>query len=153
MKFKNNTLATTEILEKMRDVKSFLGVFPIDKIPKVNNSRWSMIVNLEPSTMGGSHWVALYNKPSNKYLYYFDSFSMPPPTAIMKLKSLKPIVYNSSMIQAMASTSCGYFCMAFIRWLEADRDYLDFVQYFDDGYSESSGAKNEKLLQKLLSIL
>ena len=41
-----------------------------------NHMQALFIYNLEPSYMGGSHWVATYVK--NGIINYFDSFGMPP---------------------------------------------------------------------------
>ena len=49
-----------------------------------NHMQTLFIYNLEPSYMGGSHWVATYVKNGDReanskpIINYFDSFGMPP---------------------------------------------------------------------------
>jgi len=38
----------------------------------------AMIINLDTSEQGGSHWVAVFRKKGEKEAQYFDSFGMPP---------------------------------------------------------------------------
>ena len=49
----------------------FVGVFPSDKIPKLNNNNYT-IINLDKSDEEGSHWVALAKRDNE--IYIFDSF-------------------------------------------------------------------------------
>ena len=50
----------------------FKGVFPSDKIPRLNDLKSYAILNLDKSNQAGSHWVAIAHKDGMTYLY--DSF-------------------------------------------------------------------------------
>jgi hypothetical protein len=70
----NKTTYLSELLaigKKLFGVK-FKGVFPSDKIPKLNDLSPYAILNLDRSTESGSHWVAIAKHGDNTYLY--DSF-------------------------------------------------------------------------------
>ena len=70
----DKTTYLNEILgigKKMLGVK-FKGVYPSDKIPKLNDLSPYAILNLDNSKESGSHWVAIAKHGDNTYLY--DSF-------------------------------------------------------------------------------
>lgn len=147
-KFKNNILTNLDIEQLVKGNQHFLGCFSRDTIPKLEyKKRWSMIVNLNKSTQPGSHWVALYNNPNHKHQYYFDSFGAPPPIEIERLKLFKPIAYNVSQIQDLNSSACGYYCIAFIEWLDDDKPYINFIYKFDQDFADDdAGINNEQIL-------
>ena len=51
----------------------YLGTFSSNQFPKYIRNEKCLILNTDPSTKKGSHWVAFY-KINNK-LYYYDSFN------------------------------------------------------------------------------
>ena len=71
------------------------------------------IINMQNSTDGGgTHWVALfYNFPL--YSIYFDSYGYVPPLEI----EFKPYIFNDKEIQDYNASSCGYYCIGFIKFL------------------------------------
>lgn len=58
---------------KLLGVK-FKGVYPSDKIPKLNELAPYCILNLDRSTEAGSHWVALAKIPNSDDSILYDSF-------------------------------------------------------------------------------
>ncbi|RWS01909.1 hypothetical protein B4U79_00095 [Dinothrombium tinctorium] len=95
------------------------GVFARNTIPKSNiNQLECDIINNDtiPSKFGGTHWVAYYNHPSNKYVEFFDSFGIGPAEEIKQylLTSGKKIKYNSFEIQNPLFFACGYYCITYI---------------------------------------
>ena len=70
----NKTTYLTQLLgagKKLLDIK-FKGVFPSDKIPKLNDLSPYCILNLDRSNEPGSHWISLA-KDGDRTLIY-DSF-------------------------------------------------------------------------------
>jgi len=70
----DQTTYLTEILgvgKKLLGVK-FKGVYPSDKIPKLNDLSPYAILNLDTSKEKGSHWVSIAKYGNNTYFY--DSF-------------------------------------------------------------------------------
>ncbi|KAL3104610.1 hypothetical protein niasHT_022321 [Heterodera trifolii] len=77
-----------------------------------------MVVNLDPSTSRGSHWVCIYC-PSPLHLEYYDSLGMWPPPSVLivdHLSRYKQIQYSSiplqspnSMDWSAFSSECGQF--------------------------------------------
>jgi len=127
--------------------KNYLGTFAKDVIPrKFKTKNGAMIINMNNSNQGGSHWVLLLlNK---KDVVYFDSFGVVPSLEVLSfMKSCKrPIYYVDRQLQDLKSTSCGWFCIYFIvECMIKGRDILD-VLLQDFSYNP---AKNES---KLLSF-
>jgi hypothetical protein len=86
--------------------------------------RLAFIMNLDPSTERGSHWVAV-NVCANhqKHLEYYDSLGNSPSrdflTQIKKVvgdsKSLLKLKTNRIPDQSVTSSNCGYFAVKFLR--------------------------------------
>ena len=100
---------------KLLKVK-FKGVYPSDKIPKLNDLAPYCILNLDKSTESGSHWIALA-KIDDKNSMIYDSFG----------RGYKQIIPNISLSgngrinntdndseQKLIETDCGARCLAFL---------------------------------------
>jgi hypothetical protein len=87
------------------------------------------VFNLNNSNQRGSHWVALY-KGKNKS-YYFDSFGFVPDKELEPY--IKPYKYNKKQFQDIYSSSCGYYCIAFIIFMYySNNNYDNFIKMFDE---------------------
>jgi len=67
-----------QILCALRDVKSFLGVYPSDLIPHSITRSGCLILNTDPHNLKGSHWLAIHLQPKAHSAYYFDSYGLLP---------------------------------------------------------------------------
>ena len=76
----------------------------------------SAIVNLDNMGNKGTHWVAVYNDPKSHYVEYFDSYGMQPPVEILSYLETaeKPILFNTTQVQATGTDNCGYLCINYI---------------------------------------
>ena len=97
----------------------FVGVFPLDKIPYLSNNQ-AIIVNTHSSHLGGEHWIAIYVKPGN--IFVFDPMGFYyPALLISKLQTMgKPIVYNKTMFQNPLTQTCGQHCLAWLLYKKFD---------------------------------
>jgi len=66
------------ILCTLQNVKSFLGVFPSDLLPHSIARSGTVIINADPHTEKGSHWLAIHFEPKASSAYYFDSYDISP---------------------------------------------------------------------------
>lgn len=112
-------MSTTLQLENfMKNDPYFLGVFSIDKLPiKLVPRPGKLIVNLDPSYLEGSHWIALFF-PRNGPGIYFDSFANHPPERIetfLERNSPRGYLINTAKVQEYWSDNCGLFCIQFLR--------------------------------------
>ena len=127
----------------------------------------SYFVNLEDEydhegkLNSGTHWTCfqIAKYPSGEIApIYFDSFGIPPPEKIkeevMKFCK-KKLASTSKDIQSMMSNACGFFCCAFLHFINnfshRTGDIYDdtelFLSYFDDLNKSADFMKNEYILK------
>ena len=107
------------------------NVLSRDESSPHNHKQALFIYNLEPSYMGGSHWVATYVK--NGIINYFDSFGMPPFQEIVNHAKTKnmTLLHQNNQIQNINTTTCGYFCLYFLNEMSKGRSYYDLLKVFN----------------------
>jgi hypothetical protein len=111
----------------------------------------------------GTHWVALQ---VNKYPtgliepIYFDSFGQAPPEAVKKFvvkgSGKTHLPYMDKDIQSMMNSACGWYCCAFLHWVNVftgrSKDlYVDadaFLEIFEDLNVSKEFKKNEFMLKQ-----
>ncbi len=130
------------------DIKNYHGTYVKDTLPELNDGFY--IINLN----GSSHWTALL--VDKKQYYYFDPFGFPAPTevedAIFKDAGHKVrYVYNTEQVQDIDHTSCGFYVVAWIRYMskkakDKSAQFEKFLEIFDDPPT------NDKELKKLLKM-
>jgi hypothetical protein len=148
-------------------IKNYHGTYIKDDLPELNEGYY--VINLN----GQSHWTCLcktLNKEGHAQYLYYDSYGFPAPieveNAIAKdshrhgkayemskatdSQSPKPsYISMENQIQDVDSTACGYFVIAWIKFLHRKKDkikaYKDFIEKFkeDPDY-------NDKILKKML---
>jgi hypothetical protein len=103
----NNSTSTSE-LNKYGPffVNNYIGTYPRDKIPNLKNGE-SCIINLDPSTKEGSHWIALYKQ---KDIFLYDSFGR--SRLLPELNYKESSHYDAE--QSYFMLDCGQRC---ITWL------------------------------------
>ena len=121
---------TAQIICALKDVKSFLGVFPSDLLPHSiqQQQTCTVILNTDPHTERGSHWLAIRFEPRSSSAYYFDSFGRPPQVTTIQdflRRNCTVQEYNAIQLQGPTTTLCGQYCCL-------------FVLRMDDGYSPKS---------------
>jgi hypothetical protein len=103
------------------------------------------IINLDDSNGGGTHWTVSHYHPLNSC--YFDSFGFVPPLEVEEV--IKPFIYNDNDIQDFNSSACGWYCLAFIKFLHDKQNkneaYKQFLRLFKGKTTE-----NDDILYKYL---
>lgn len=115
---------TTYLTELMTIGKKFLGVkfkgvYPSDKIPKLNDLSPYAILNLDTSKESGSHWVAIAKHGNITYLY--DSFGRRDTQIIPNLQySGNGRIQNTDrdVEQKINEMDCGARCIAWLIFFE-----------------------------------
>ena len=137
----------TDIITHMKLDKHFDGIYSKDQLPKELIRGKFYIINLQDHNKGdGTHWTAFYyNKPLTSI--YFDSYGFIAPQDVQN--KITPYIFNDAEIQDFNSSACGYFCIAFIKFLHNKEDkqeaYKTFLKLF-----KLNTLKNDKILQHLL---
>jgi len=142
---KNNELSNIQLNQLLKDVNKFHGCYSKDQLPKIINDGF-YIINLDDNSGPGTHWTAFY-KYKNKS-YYFDAFGFICPQNIENI--IIPYVYSQKQIQDIDSSSCGYYCILFIKYLQNKNNdminhYNNFINLFSNDY-----INNEKVLKNEL---
>lgn len=96
----------------------FKGVYASNKLPKqkIKIKPACYIINTDPSTKPGTHWVAIY-LPKNGKAEYFDSFGYEPKVkSIQKFLKRNSVnfIYNPNQLQSPLSFVCGNYCCEYL---------------------------------------
>ncbi len=135
----------------MRPLKEFRGVYMRNTLPLHINKHEASIVNLDSESGEGTHWTLIYNHPNNtKDVYYFDSYGIAPAKEVEKYlrTSNKKIQYNSSQLQNIISTMCGYFCCFIAKELSKGKSFYDCLYEL----SQIDPSKNDLFLKTYFKI-
>jgi len=101
---------------KLLGVK-FKGVYPSDKIPKLNDLSPYCILNLDNSKQPGSHWVAIAKNDKLNHSVIYDSFGRHNMKIIPQLKysgNGRVIDTERDAEQKKLETNCGARCLAWL---------------------------------------
>ena len=66
---------TAQILCTLKEVPSFLGVYPSDILPPSITRSATLIVNTDPHTASGTHWLAVHLQPRSYSIYFLISMA------------------------------------------------------------------------------
>tara|TARA_R110000772_G_scaffold53495_1_gene122402 strand:+ start:11205 stop:11654 length:450 start_codon:yes stop_codon:yes gene_type:complete len=97
----------------------FRGVFPSDRIPKLNDLSPYCILNLDKSTEPGSHWVSLAKIGKHSIIY--DSFGRCHTKIIPQLKysgNGRVLDTDQDVEQPITATDCGARSLAWLKFLD-----------------------------------
>ena len=111
------------ILKYLQFTKSFIGVFAEDQLQSLAITSFPscLIINLDPSHMRGSHWLAV--RISKSSLEIFDPLGFQildwprlPCHLLYFLQrwSNHRETFISPVLQSHSSVLCGFYCIAFI---------------------------------------
>jgi hypothetical protein len=109
-----------EKIAKNYDVE-LIGIYSKNELDNLQIENGNYIINLDDDI--GSHWCGLF--VSKNDAMYFDSFGcVPPQNVIDFVKQRKNIKlgYNNSIIQDLESEKCGFFCIAFLLFLNRSKN-------------------------------
>lgn len=153
------SLTNYDLINKAKDLHiNLIGVFSKDELP-YKRYDGGYIINLQDNLDAygnfneGSHWTCFYIQ--GKQACYFDSFGFIMPRQVQEfLKPYKPIIYNLKQIQNIRSSVCGYYCLLFLKWFQAQKDIKSFSKRLDifcNLFSDDT-EKNKSILEKYIKI-
>ena len=127
------------ILKHLQLTKDFIGVYAEDQVSNLSITSFpsSLIINLDPSHMRGSHWLAI--RISRSSLEIFDPLGFQilgwPRTPCHLLNFLRRWsshrkTFISPVIQSQSSVLCGFYCIAYIvcRQVFSFNEFLKFFK-------------------------
>lgn len=110
--------------------KHFLGVFSFDQIPAKIPKKTFLVLNLDPSYLKGSHWIAVTRLVANE-IEIFDSLAKDITNLLPAFRHLKTldIVHNTDPVQSPHSKLCGKFVVTFLieRMLNQDFEMKELI--------------------------
>jgi hypothetical protein len=151
-----NETSETDLMELMGKTPCH-GCFTPEEITELKKGNY--IINLN----GHSHWCGLIvEEPTVPHLpksqggitptcVWFDSFGFPPPDRIEKLMPT-PYIFNPYDIQALPSSSCGFYVVAFLKWMNDKKDKDAFYKAFLSQFSNKL-KDNELILATILDAV
>lgn len=102
--------------KKLLGIK-FKGVYPSDKIPKLNDLSPYCILNLDSSEEPGSHWVALGKNIGRSSSIFYDSFGRDHAKIIPNLRysgNGRIINTEKDAEQRINQENCGARCLSWL---------------------------------------
>ena len=129
----------------------FRGVYPSNRLPKrlQRGIAHAFVINIDPDTKPGSHWVAVYFNHFGQATY-FDSFGLSPYVPAIKTfitKNCNSLKYNSWILQSFYSQTCGLYCILFIKSLCRGQT----LTYFLKRFNPLSQLYNDNVIRGVLS--
>ena len=116
----------------------FIGVYPINMIPKVLPIPLLMIVNHDKSTEPGSHWIVLHFKDNN-IVEHFDSLGKKPVDSIHNLLITNWLTYkyNNKRLQNYNSYTCGLYCLYYSHLSSRNQSFNKIVGNFTSNLKQN----------------
>ena len=127
---------TTQISCTLKEVRSFLGVYPSDMLPRSVTRLGTVTINADPHTEKGSQWLAVHLRPKSSSAFYFDSYGIVPLVPAIQAFIRRNCItwdHNRRQLQSLTSNNCGkYYCL-FVLYMDRGSTPKQFVGLFDGG--------------------
>ena len=133
----------------LKDVRSFLGVFPSDMLPRSVTQTGTVIINTDPHTEKGSHWLAVHFFPKSSSAYYFDSYGILPLVPDIEAfirRNCTVWDYNKRQLQGLTSNICGKYCCLFALYMDRGFTARQFV-----GQLEGAASADKRIVRTFAS--
>lgn len=127
-----------------------IGVYASDCLPRYIPRSSAIVVNTDPHTKRGTHWIAIFLDAHGK-LDYFDSFGQPPTVRThieFVRRNSQQYFYNPQQCQSLTSAMCGHYCLTFLYFRSHAFSMKEFVSMFTNDVN-----KNDKLVKHAFHYL
>jgi hypothetical protein len=128
---------TSQINYLLSKYDCFMGTFPRDLLPKTKITKrpCAFIINTDDSLNPGQHWVALFLR-KNGTAEYFDSFGFSimhnDILNFLNRNKINNVIFNSNQLQSVSMSTCGAYCVLFVKYLCSNFQFCDFIEYFSN---------------------
>ena len=117
------------------------GVMASDTLPRDPplHPKCVYIINTDPASQPGRHWLAVYLPPGKQPVEFFDVLGHPPTyygTAITQfVKANGPdYVYQKQRLQSPEAITCGHFCLYYIMYRVRGVPMEEIMQNFSPAH-------------------
>ena len=119
----------------------FNGVYSRNNLSRIKDGEY--VISLDDKNSEGTHQVSLIIDKNSAA--YFDSFGIEyiPLEVLNKIRD-KSITHNIFRIQHNESVMCGFYFIAFIKYMLAEKTLLHYTNLF----SLNDYKKNNKIIYK-----
>jgi len=109
-------------------VKNFIGVFPLNKLPKAIRPTSRFIVNTDTDNLPGTHWIAVSYEQGGIALV-FDPLGLfyPYKLANYLANHARIVFFNYHMYQSPTEENCGQHCIAWLKWRSQQQQMLRWL--------------------------
>jgi len=110
-----------QILYTLRDVSSFIDVFPSDLPPHSIARNCNVIIDADPQTERFSHCLVVHFRPKSSSPYYFDSYGiiqLVPEIQVSIKRNCTICDHNRSQLQGLTSNFSGKYCCPFALYMD-----------------------------------
>jgi len=125
---------TVQKICTFKNIKSFLGVYPSDILPhSIHHQASTVIINTDPHTLEGSHWLTIHFQPKALKVFYFDSYGLSPFNFNIQSflrRNCTVWDYYTSQLQGPTSVVCGKYCCLFALNMDCRFTPEQFVNLF-----------------------
>lgn len=131
-----------EMKNKHNSIKNiFLGVFPRDELPEIKTYPSCFIINTDPKSKPGEHWLAFYID-KNGICDFFDSYGNAPVRFGLEdyLSKFKSWNFSRQKIQG-DSLNCGIYCILFLLYRSQNK-----LKEFYSEFNKTSILNDKKLI-------
>lgn len=153
-----NTLEIDKVLSRNSVTsETYRGCFPSDQLPPQDQKKfpYCMVVNVDPSVLDGSHWVAIYCL-SPRHVEYYDSLGDWPPLSdhiSRYLSTFSHVRYNSIPLQSSYARSCGRHAIFFLYNRCEGKSFEQIVNFLRYGKTKPDGVVNHFVREKIFANL
>ena len=112
----------------------FRGVFSCDNVPDFDSFPSGCVVNTDPASGSGSHWIALF-QPEPGVMETFDSFGRDLGIYSSHFANFLHecrLISQPAQLQSINSTVCGQYCLFFLLRRASGESYPHIVHLFTD---------------------
>ena len=123
-----------ELRECLKLIKTpHSGVYARDRMPVKVQTPSGIIVNTDPHTKPGTHWVAIYIN-RDRVGEFFDSYGSQPQDQFVTYLQRQCIQfrYSRRMLQDISSHVCGQYCVLFLYYRSLGVSMDKFLELFTD---------------------
>lgn len=116
-----------------------VGVFPSDCLPIKITPSTAFVVNTDPHTKTGTHWIAIY-LDKHQRLEYFDSSGKPPtvPDHVNFIRrNCWQYHFNHNKLQGDFSPVCGHYCLTYLYFRLQGYSMQDYVSQFSTNVNQN----------------
>jgi hypothetical protein len=136
-------MSDLQIEKQFKGENRFGGVYNKDDLNVLDNNK-CYIFNMDKKSGSGTHWICISNISPN-YVYYFDSYGEPSPDHLVELMhhTHKNIIYNTKQLQNLQSSSCGEWCVFFLKQILKGKKPQEILNYFSSNPTDSEHKLND----------